>query len=136
MYSGCSSGKESQGDLQVLAHDKVSEFLNIMITDQRPKTLMDFISASYIKAAGISVDQFSVNTYYPKTFVIERTFASPDLAGAMNIVAKISGANNGFVHRLTFVVFNDNGVVSFYPGAHDMATKYVDPWFKSEENIK
>lgn len=134
--SGCGSGNESSTLNDQSASVKVAEFLKIMITDQRPKTMIDFIAPSYIKAAKFDPAEYTVNTYYPKTYKIEEVFPSPDLSTAVNVVAVIYGENEGWAHRLTFVVFNDNGKLVFYPGSHDTQTKYIDPWYRIQEYVQ
>ena len=135
-FAGCGSTQESSGDLQGKSVAKVTEFLQIMTGGNKPATLMDFISPSYIKAAGINAAEFSVNTYFPKTFIIERSYPSPDVTNSYNVVAKIVGEGGNWAHRLTFVVFNDNGKLTFYPGKVASDIKFIDPWYTIEEYIK
>ncbi len=135
-FAGCGSSSESLQLNEQTAQAKVTEFLKIMVTDQRPKTMMDFIAPSYLKAAKIDAATFTVNTYYPKSFTIEQSYPSTDLSNAINVVAVVAGENNGWAHRLTFVVFNDNGKLVFYPGKHDNDTKFVDPWYSIKEYVQ
>lgn len=135
-FAGCSSTQESGEDTQVKSVAKVTEFLQIMTSENRATNLMDFISPSFIKSAGINASEYMVNTYYPKSFKIERSYPSPDLTNSYNVVATISGENGGWSHRLTFVVFNDNGKLTFYPGKIASDSKYIDPWFSIEEYVK
>lgn len=135
-FAGCGSGSDAIQLNQQTAQAKVTEFLQIMVTDQRPKTLMDFIAPSYLKAAKIDAAAFTVNSYYPKTFKIEQSYPSTDLSNAINVVAVIAGEGNGWAHRLTFVVFNDNGKLVLFPGKHDNDTKFVDPWYSIQEYVQ
>lgn len=135
-FAGCGSTQESGGDLQGKSVAKVTEFLQFMTAENRPANLMDFISPSYIKAAGINPSEYMVNTYYPKSFIIERSYPSPDVTNSYNVVATITGENGGWAHRLTFVVFNDNGKLTFYPGKVATDSKFIDPWYTIEEYVK
>jgi hypothetical protein len=123
-------------DVQAGARAKVNEFLTIMISEARPATLIEYISPSYMKAANLNASEYSVNTYYPKSYVIEQVFPSPDLTNSVNVVATIHGENKAWAHRLTFVVLNEDDKLSFFPGKHATDTKYVDPWYKIDEYVK
>lgn len=136
LFAGCASSGTDQMDVQAGARAKVNEFLTIMTSEERPATMIDFISPSYMKAAGLNPSEYSVNTYYPKTYVIEQVFPSPDLTNSVNVVATIYGENKAWAHRLTFVVLNEDDKLSFFPGKHATDTKYVDPWYKIDEYVK
>ncbi len=136
LFAGCASSGTDQMDVQAGARAKVNEFLTIMTSEERPATMIDFISPSYMKAAGLNPSEYSVNTYYPKTYVIEQVFPSPDLTNSVNVVVAIYGENKAWAHRLTFVVLNEDDKLSFFPGKHATDTKYVDPWYKIDEYVK
>lgn len=136
LFSGCASTGTDQMDVQAGARAKVNEFLTIMTSETRPTNLIDFISPSYMKAAGLNPSEYSVNTYYPKSFVIEQVFPSPDLTNSVNVVAMIYGENKGWAHRLTFVVLNEGDKLALFPGSHSLDTKYIDPWYKIDEYVK
>ncbi|KAB2910019.1 MAG: hypothetical protein LC102_09930 [Ignavibacteriales bacterium] len=130
-YSGCNTGSDATAVNNEVAKARVTEYLNYMVAGQTDK-MQDFIAPSYIQAANIDFSRDKINTYFPKGFVIDEAYKSTDLSNAINVVVRLKYDGGEFLNKLTFVVFNDNGKVVFYPGNYDPNSKYLDPWYRAE----
>lgn len=103
----------------------VNKFLNAMVDDDAER-MAKLISQEWLDAEGIDLDDYQVNAYSPRSYIIEKVKGD-------KVTAVIRFASGG-AHRLQFKVSQENGKYYIVPGEAD-SDGWIHPWIDVETDI-